>query len=146
MQRKCSVVSVCMLTYTRQQKKRIFLHFCFTILKVILFYLLNRLAYAWLLVMQHFLVTTQFVENFMLIFCQKKAKITNFLLNVSRTQFSMRFHCTRVQHDVTGKRYKILENSTQVQFCRICKILHFSKFLKIVQILNLLEIFWHNNK
>ena len=42
-------------------------------------------AYALLVILQHFLVTTQLVEKHMLIL-SKKAKITNFLLTVSRIQ------------------------------------------------------------
>ena len=34
----------------------------------------------------------------------KKIKITKFLLNVSRTQFSFRFCCMRVCHDVTNEK------------------------------------------
>ena len=49
--------------------------------------------YVWLLILHHFLVTMQFDEKFLLILSQK-AKITKCLLNVSRTQFSMRFCCT----------------------------------------------------
>ena len=44
-----------------------------------------------LLVLQHFLFKTLCVEKSMLIFGKKKAKITKFLLNVSRTQFTYDF-------------------------------------------------------
>ena len=56
--------------HARQQKKRIFLFFRFVALKVILFFFLlsNSAAYVWLLVLKHFLVKTQFVENVTRIF------------------------------------------------------------------------------
>ena len=74
----------------------------------------------------------------------KNAKITKFLLTVSRTQFPMRVCCTWVHHDDVLK-WKTVYNIRKVDFD--AALLHteklyfqsLSKVLKLALIVNLLE-------
>ena len=79
-----------------------------TSMKIIFYFLLGKqICLCMAIGFAAFSFQTLFVEISLLIFV-KKAIITNFLLNVSRTHFSMRFCCTRVQHDVTN--WKTVQN------------------------------------
>ena len=88
-------------TYTRQQKKRIFLLFRFTSLKIITIYFL--LSKQICLCMTNGFAAFSFqnaaCRKMYVDFCQNKTKITKFLLNVSIIQFSIRFCCMQVHHD-----------------------------------------------
>ena len=90
--------------YMQQQKKRIFLLFRFTSLKVIIFYFLlsKQICHCMAIGFAAFSCQNAVCRRNYADFCQKKAKITKFLLMVSGTQCSIRFRSTQVPYDVTN--------------------------------------------